>query len=199
MEPINFGALFTFVMVTTFTPGPNNISSSSMSIVYGYRKTIRFLLGIATGFFGVMLLTGIISGTLYTIFPALEPVMRLIGAAYILWLAYKTFQSSHSLSASESPALGFTNGLLLQALNLKVWVYGLTLYTTFLAAITDQTLLLILSAVALAFVSFCSISTWALSSMVISRILHQPRLQRAINAVLTLLLVYTAIELSGIL
>ena len=42
---------FLFVMVTTFIPGPNNISSASIGVRYGYRETLKYLTGIAVGFF----------------------------------------------------------------------------------------------------------------------------------------------------
>jgi len=199
MESINFGAFLTFVVVTTFTPGPNNITSSSMGILYGYRKTLNYLLGIAVGFFIIMLLSGVISSTLYAIFPSLESVMRIIGAGYILYLAYKTLRSTYKFSEDEAPALGFMNGFLLQALNPKVWVYGLTLYTTFLATITNNLLLMLISAVFLALVGFSSISTWTISGAAIKQFLRNHNFQKAVNVVLALLLVYTAIELSGII
>ncbi len=47
--------LISFVIVTTFTPGPNNISSAAMGVTYGYWRTIPYLFGIASGFFLVML------------------------------------------------------------------------------------------------------------------------------------------------
>jgi cysteine/O-acetylserine efflux protein len=94
MSSINFGALLSFVLITTFTPGPNNISSSSMGILYGYQRSVNYLLGIASGFFGIMLLSGLISRTLYTLFPAIEGALRIVGALYILWLAYKSLKTS---------------------------------------------------------------------------------------------------------
>src|SRR5215475_1239009 len=107
MNAVNLGALLTFVFITTFTPGPNNISSSSMGILYGYRKSLRYLLGITLGFFLIMVSSALISRTLYTLFPWLETVMRVIGAVYILWLAYKTLKSSYQFSSDASPTLGF--------------------------------------------------------------------------------------------
>ncbi len=199
MGSINLSACLAFVFVTTFTPGPNNISSSSMGILYGYRRSIPYLLGIASGFFGIMMLCGVVSRTLYDIFPTLESAMRVAGAAYILWLAYKTLKSSYQYAADASAVLGFADGLLLQALNPKVWVYGLTLYATFLASITGNVLLLIISACLLAGLSFSSISTWAVSGVVIKRALREPRYQKGVNIGLALLLVYTAVELSGLL
>ncbi len=204
MDSINFVGFLTFVVITTFTPGPNNISSSSMGVLYGYPKTLRYIGGIVTGFFVIMLVAGIISNTLYTILPSVETIMRIIGAGYILWLAYKTVKSSYQFSTDDnedehqSPTLGYINGLMLQALNPKVWIYALTLYTSFLASITNNIIFLIFSALFLASVAFCTTSSWAIMGALIKRYLSNPKIQRIVNIILGLLLVYTAIDLSGI-
>jgi len=97
MQDIALIPFLTFVIVTTFTPGPNNISSSSMGILFGYRKTLPFILGIVTGFVFTMLVSGFLSRTVFGLVPELEAIMRLVGAGYILWLAYKTWKSSYQL------------------------------------------------------------------------------------------------------
>ena len=94
----NLIPFLSFVVITTFTPGPNNISSTSMGVLYGYKRTLNYLLGIATGFFFVMLLCGLVSTTLLSVFPAFEKVLRLIGAAYIIWLAVETLRESYTFS-----------------------------------------------------------------------------------------------------
>ncbi len=198
MDTINFGAFIIFVIVTTFTPGPNNISSSSLGVIYGYRKTIPYILGVTTGFFLTMFVTGLISRTLYAIIPTIEGAMRLVGAVYILWLAYKTLKLSYEFSSQNAQALGYGSGLLLQLFNIKVWLYGLALYSTFLAGITGNIVLLLISAVLLASVAFVSTSTWALFGSATKQILRRPAYQRTVNVILALLLVYNAIDLSGI-
>ena len=50
----------------------------------------------------------------------------------------------------------------------------------------------------LALTAFCSTSTWALCGAATRKHLHQPRVRVLVNAVFVLLLVYTAIDLSGI-
>ena len=134
--PLNLFAFFSFVFVTTFTPGPNNISSASMGVLYGHKQTRQYRLGIAVGFFLLMLLCGWISTALLRVFPPIENVLRFVGAAYILWLAYETLRASYTFEEGAQPLLGFNRGLWLQILNPKVIVYGLTLYTTFLVSIT---------------------------------------------------------------
>jgi len=196
---VEFIALISFVVITTFTPGPNNISSASMGNLYGYDKTLPYLSGIVAGFILMMLLCGWISSTLLQILPAIEGVLRFVGAAYILWLAIHTFRASYVFDEDQQGLLGFKNGFLLQLLNPKVIVYGLTLYSAFLGEIETNPFYLIVSAVTFAGVTFFATSTWALFGASIRTYLHRPWVNQTLNAVLSLLLVYTAVELSGIL
>lgn len=199
MPSLNLLPLLSFVLITTFSPGPNNISSASMGVLYGYRKTLRYLTGITFGFAGIMLLCGLISSALLRALPSFEVVLRVVGACYILWLAYETLRASYSFGNGNQMLLGFTKGLLLQVLNPKVIVYGLTLYSSFLDSIAKRPLGLVVSALLLAGMAFCSTSTWALFGSTIRAFLHRPKVQRAVNLILALLLVYTAVELSGVL
>ena len=196
---IDLVPFLSFVLVTTFTPGPNNISSASMGVLHGYKKTVKYCLGIATGFFGVMLLCGLISTTLLRILPGVETPLRIAGAGYILWLAFETLHTSYTFEDTDQRPLGFGRGVLLQVLNLKAIVYGLTLYSTFLSPITDNPAYLTLSTLFLTSMAFCSTSTWALFGASIRTCLHQPRIRQGVNLILALLLAYTAIELSGLL
>jgi cysteine/O-acetylserine efflux protein len=192
-------ALASFVIVTTFTPGPNNITSASMGILYGYRKTWYYLAGIMAGFFLMMLICGLVSTTLLEVFPRIEVILRVAGAAYILWLAYHTLKASYVFDEEGQPLMGFSKGFLLQLLNPKVIVYGLTLYATFLGGKVTNPLVLVLSAAAFAGVGFAAVSTWTAFGAAIRRYLDQPRVKTILNTALSLLLVYTAVELSGLL
>ena len=125
--------LAAFVIITTFSPGPNNISSASMGILYGYKKTLRYLFGIFSGFFLLLVISGFASTVLLERIPSLERALRIVGSLYILWLAWQTMHSTYTFNDSNKPLLGFLKGFLLQILNPKVIIFGLTLYGTFLA------------------------------------------------------------------
>lgn len=191
-------ALISFVLITTFTPGPNNISSASMGVLHGYKNSLNYLFGITIGFFLMMLLSAWISVSLLMVFPTVEATLRLIGAGYILYLAWGSLKASYYFSTEDVQPMGFTKGLLLQLLNPKAIIYGLTLFSAFLAPIINNIMVLIIAAILLAFVAFCATSTWALLGTAIKTYLHRPRLKLAINVTLALLLVYTAFELSGL-
>jgi len=195
---IQWFALASFVVVTTFTPGPNNISSMSLGISAGYRRSLPFLAGVTVGFFGVMCLCALLAAVLLSAFPSVQPVLRIVGALYIAWLAVHTFLSSMKTEPPDKAMLGFTSGLLLQLFNAKVIIYGLTLYAAFLGALSGRPALLGLSAAALALVGFASTSLWAAVGSSLTRILSHPRVRRISSIVLSVLLLYSAIESSGL-
>ena len=192
-------AFISFVLITTYTPGPNNISSASMGVLYGYKRTLPYLVGIALGFFVVLSLCGLLSGFLLEKIPAFEQVLRIVGALYILWLAWHTLRATYSFEEEDQKPLGFFQGFLLQVLNVKAIVYGLTIYSTFLADRVTSTLLLLLSAAILALVAFSSITLWTLFGAGIRKYLNRPKVRKIINITLALLLVYTAVDISGLL
>lgn len=196
---IDYIPLVSFVLVTTFTPGPNNISSASMGVLYGYKDTVNYMAGIMAGFFLIMLLCASISSTLLNILPSVEPGLRIMGAIYILWLALGTARASYTFSSTDLPPMGFKKGFFLQALNPKVAIYGLTLYSTFLASAANSPLLLAVSAFLFAFTAFCATSTWALGGSAIRNHLRRNRVRKLVNTFLVVLLVYTAFDLSGVL
>jgi len=192
-------ALISFVIITTYTPGPNNISSASMGVLYGYKRTLPYLLGIALGFFVVLSLCGLLSGFLLEKIPSFEQVLRIVGALYILWLAWHTLRAIYSFDEEKQKPLGFIQGFLLQVLNVKAIVYGLTIYSTFLADKVTSTFLLLLYAAILALVAFSSITLWTLFGAGIRKYLNRPKVRKIINITLALLLVYTAVDISGLL
>jgi cysteine/O-acetylserine efflux protein len=188
-----------FVIITTFTPGPANISSASMGVLHGYKGALKFLLGLVSGFFLIMSLSGWISAALLRFFPALEPVLRYFGAAYILYLAFAILKASYTFESEDIKPMGYLHGLVLQISNPKLLVYAFTLFSTFLAPISGNGTLIILVVPLLALTAFCGVSTWALFGTVIKTYLHSPRAKMTVNIILSLFLVYTAIELAGIL
>ncbi|WP_022667485.1 LysE family translocator [Desulfospira joergensenii] len=191
--------LVSFVFATTFSPGPNNISSASMGVTYGYRKTVSYLIGVASGFFLVMMACAFLSSSLLTLLPASEKYLRGVGAAYIVWLALGTLRSKSSFSETRGAPKAFTKGFVLQLFNPKVAVYGLTLFSTFLSSISGDLYGLSLFALCFALTAFISISTWALCGAMIKNKLKNERFRRGVNLFLFLLLLYTAADLSGIL
>ena len=191
-------SVLSYVLISSFTPGPSNISTASLAVLHGYKNTLRYQLGLAVGVFLLMLLSGWFSAALLNLFPALEPLMRYVGAGYILYLAYGILKASYSFTEADTKPLGFTHGLTLQILNPKLMIYAFTLFSTFLAPMSKSITLLIGVAILLAWASFCATSLWAVFGTAIKTYLRIPRLKIIINIILSLSLVYTACTLTGL-
>ena len=201
MESIDFVSLIPFVFITTFTPGPNNIACTSLAINFGIKKSMGFLYGIFLGFMSVLLLAGFFSNMLLKMIPGLEPIMRWIGAAYILYLAYGILKADYSFQQDNQQAqpFSFSHGFLLQFLNPKGIIYALTLYSAFLYSIIDMPRFIVLFAFTLSSIGFLSLLLWALFGKIISHFLYRDRVRKIVNLLLAFLLAYTAIKLTGIL
>jgi len=190
--------ILSYILISTFTPGPSNISSASLAVLHGYKNTLKFQAGLAAGVFLLMFISGLLSGTIVKIFPSFEPVMRYFGAAYILYLAFGILKASYTFTEKDSKPLGFVHGFLLQILNPKLFVYAFTLFSAFLASRIQNISVLFLVVMFLAVVTFCATSTWALFGTAIRTQLQQPRWKIVVNIILSLSLVYTAISLTGL-
>jgi cysteine/O-acetylserine efflux protein len=190
--------IISYVLISSFTPGPSNISSASLAMLHGYKNTLRYQAGLAAGVFLLMLLSGLFSTTLLRTFPVFEPVMRYMGASYILYLAFGILKSSYTFNENDRRPLGFLHGFTLQILNPKLFVYAFTLFSAFLATRIQDLTILLLVVTLLALVAFCAASTWALFGTAIRAYLDRPHLKMFINIILSLSLVYTAISLAGI-
>ncbi len=192
-------ALVSFVLIAIFTPGPSNVSSASMGILYGYRSTVTYLIGLTAGAFVMFTLSGLLAGAFLSLIPALEPILRVVGAGYILYLAFVILRASYHFDGEDAQPMGLAQGVLLQVLNPKLIVFGLTLFSTMLAPITDNVLLVILAAALLSATAFCATSVWALFGSLLKRYLRQPRVALIVNVVLALFLVYTALDIAGLI
>ena len=195
----NLFSLLAFILISTFTPGPSNIASASMGVLHGYKHSLKYQVGLAAGVFLVMLLSGWISITLLQMVPALEPALRYIGAGYMLYLALGILKASYVFTEKDVKPLGFVHGVMLQILNPKLFFYAFTLFSVFLISITGNLTLLLIAAALLSAISFGATSVWALFGAAIKTYLHHLRVKAVINGIFALLLVYSAVNLVGVL
>ncbi len=187
-------AFLLFVVVTTFTPGPNNITSLTFCLSQGYLKTIPYMLGIICGLFVVQLSLAMALFTISSSSVA-EVVgwMKYVGAAYILYLAFKTFRLNVTFG-EESPVVhsNFFDGFIFQAVNPKVYFFSVTFLTTFINYEHATYAKLALLAIALCGLTFVAVSLWGLVGALIKRIFSNSLYTRIFGALMSLSLLYTA-------
>jgi threonine/homoserine/homoserine lactone efflux protein len=190
----DFSAFITYVLLATFTPGPNNLMAMANATRHGFRKTLRFTAGVTLGFFVLLALCFAFSAALFALVPTLHPVMAGLGAAYMLWLAWKTLRSKpHEDGTEDSRTYGFWSGAALQFVNPKAILYGVTTASSFVVPYFHGPVVLGAIAVLLALVAFVATSSWALFGAAFQRFFAKQG--RVVNVVMALLLVYCAVSL----
>lgn len=190
----NFPAFVSYVLLTTFTPGPNNIMAMSYASKYGFKKSLHLFFGIITGFVIVFSISNMFSVALYSIIPTIKPFMTIIGAVYILWLAFKIYKSKPGHDGHEEKhANNFITGMLLQFVNPKLILYSITTASTFIVPYYDGFFVLVLFTLVLGFLGLMSIFSWAAFGALFQKFFSNH--SKVINTVMALLLVYTAFSL----
>ncbi|RII34850.1 lysine transporter LysE [Clostridium chromiireducens] len=191
---MNLTAFLTFTLLTAFTPGPNNILAMSNTSKFGLKKSIKLIQGISAGFLSVMVLCSFFSVILVNIIPMIKPVMTYIGVGYILWLAWHVVKSkSRSNDENIENADSFITGFILQFVNVKIILYGITAISTFIIPFYSS--FISIGAFTLLITVFgCSgVFAWAVFGAVFQRFFERYRV--AVNIIMALLLVYSAFTL----
>ena len=186
----------TYAIVTTFTPGPNNASSSQAGMQQGFSKTLPYLTGISIGFFAILAACGLMLDFILNIYGTISPYLRWIGALYMLWLALMPFLPAKQTAFNRQPG-GYTlfNGMVLQLVNVKVILYGITLYSSFSLLIGTSATSVLASAFFLTVVGFFSIALWTLIGSTFSAYFKNKIFYYGFNIVMSLMLIYSAVAI----
>lgn len=184
-------------IITVWSPGPNNILLLSTASKYGVKKNFRLMFGIWTGSLTLMCLSGLFCSTLGKIVPGIQPVMKYIGAAYILYLAWQTAKRLPPAANVHEKEPTYLMGLFLQLVNVKIIIYGLTMFSSYILPCESRTPVLFLFAVYLMFLGALGNLIWAFAGNVLNRFYAAH--YRLMNIVMSLLLVWCSFRVIGIL
>lgn len=198
---LNWAAFLSYIFLTAFTPGPNNIMAMSTSSKYGLKRGLYFCTGVFGGFLVVMTCCSIFSALLVHLIPKIEPFMVYIGAAYILWLAWTIYRDKPKKNKSseneqeESTKVSTTifTGMVLQFINVKVILYGITAISTFVLPYYKSIPSLGFFVLILSLMGFAGTFCWALFGAIFERVFKEHK--KGLNIVMALLLVYCAISI----
>ena len=119
--------------------------------------------------------------------------MLIAGALYMLWLAWKTFKSSGEIGEDHSGD-GFAAGLLLQFVNVKIYIYGIVSMEAYILPFHQENAgVLAAFALFLAFTGFFFTLCWSAFGSAFRWLFF--RHAKAVNTIMALLLVYCAASL----
>lgn len=184
---------YNFVMYVT--PGPNNSILTASGIKFGFFSSIPNIFGIPSGHGLQLALVCLGLGSLFTTFPILLDILRFVGAAYILYLAYKMFGSLNITSSEDkSRPLKYYEAILFQFINPKAWVICITAVSLFYPEKENLFVGTLFMVIMSTIINIPSISIWAFGGSVIRRYLSNTTLKKIIEWILALLLLGTAVS-----
>ena len=188
-----FFALISFYFVMYVTPGPNNAMVLASGLKFGFAKTIPHMSGITIGHILQLILVCFGLGKIFQIFPEIQQVLKIICAAYLLYLGYKIIGSFSKIKEDDSRPLMFYEAALFQIVNPKAWTISSMAASGFLPQDESLTFsILYISAIAF-IICPLSISPWAAFGSSIRNLVKNNKLKALIEYFLAFLLLITAI------
>ena len=191
MFPVSDFLIYCFI--TAYTPGANNLLSMSNAARLGFRKSVSFNFGITMGFLIVMTVCTLFSSTLYSALPKVKFYMQLLGAAYMLYLAWKVWKTSSDLEVESRKESSFLSGMVLQFMNPKIYIYAITAMSLYILPLYHSVVALIVFVLILTIIGASGSYVWALFGSAFCRFFAKHT--KGVNLVMALLLVYCAVSL----
>jgi len=185
--------LMSYCFVMTTTPGPNNVMLASSGAQFGFRRALPQIFGQNSGVALQTYVTCLGLGSLFVAYPVLHQILRVAGALYLVFLAWKLSGSALGEARASNP-LSFAQAALFQAVNPKVWVKSVTLATVFMPVGLSAPMGALLVTVIGLLIGLPSASMWALFGVAIRRLLTDPRKQRLFNRSMGAVLLVLAVS-----
>ena len=174
-----------YCIINAFTPGPGNILALNTVTNYGYKKGKPLFFGIFAGYYVVQILCAIFVYGVNSLLPNVMEVMKYIGAAYILWLAIHIAFSKKTSENTEQSA-SFLKGFMLQFVNVKIYMFGVTALTGYVVGYMFSFPALLFFELVIATIGTIATCTWIGLGVLIQK--FYLRHFRVINIILALTL-----------
>ena len=189
MNKTTLAALAAFALVSSITPGPNNMMLMASGANFGLRRTVPHALGVGIGFTVMIILVGVGLMGLFNLFPLLNSVLKVVSVVYLLWLAWKIANAAAPDTASgvRGKPMTFVLAVLFQWVNPKAWSMALTAIALYAP---DRNLgAVLLVALVFGLINLPSTSLWAVMGQVLRGWLSSPARLRAFNWTMAAMLV----------
>jgi threonine/homoserine/homoserine lactone efflux protein len=183
-------AFIAFAFVTSVTPGPNNMMLLASGVNFGLRRSLPHMFGISLGFMLLVASVGLGLGQLFEQVPLLYNVLRYLGAAYLLYLAWKIANSGAPDSQSDTAGkpFSFLQAAAFQWVNPKAWIMAIGAITTYTPQENFVVNVLLIAAL-FALVNCPSVGLWTVAGSLLRNWLSNARALRIFNVSMAVLLV----------
>jgi threonine/homoserine/homoserine lactone efflux protein len=194
LPPAVIAALFSFALISSITPGPNNIMLATSGVNFGIRRTVPHMAGISAGVLLAMIASGLGLGALISVYPPLRRALMILGIGYTLWLSWK-IASAGSLGGGALPhPMRFSGAFVFQGVNIQLWLMTVPIAALYVRpghALADTALVTAI----LAIINVPAMVLWTGFGAGLKEFLKVPGRIRAFNIAMGLLLAATVLAL----
>lgn len=181
-------ALTAFGIAAAFTPGPNNIMLAASGMNFGFTRTAPHMAGVVIGFVAMLLGVGFGLGAFFMAYPLAQTALKIIGVAYLLWLAWRIANAAPADPSVRSRPISFIEAALFQWVNPKALITVVSTMSIFIRperALSD----VFIVALVFFFVSIGAVVSWTAFGASLRGFLDDPARRRVFNIAMALLLV----------
>lgn len=130
-------SLLLAIFAVGYSPGPANLYSLACCLKFGRRKALKMWRGLLSGFSIGAVIMVVLTHLLGEIMGDYVIYLKYIGAAYILWLAWKMWRFSGQ-NNTEAQECTFTSGMIVQLTNAKMLLFELTAFSVYVLPYSDR-------------------------------------------------------------
>lgn len=181
-----------FGFITSVTPGPNNTFLLASGMNHGLRKSLPYINGIMIGLAGMFTAIALGIGTLFRAFPVIQEVLKYVGFAYIVFMAYGIIRSTFIHKHEETHPTGFIRSTMFQLVNPKAWIVLISFYASYIPESADLGTLS-LALVVFLVATYPGAMVWAAFGEAMSGVLQKPQTRRIFNVSAAVLLVISMV------
>jgi threonine/homoserine/homoserine lactone efflux protein len=187
MTPDILTALSVFALVSSITPGPNNLMLMASGANFGFRPTIPHMLGIGLGFMFMLFLVGIGLIGVFDVVPYSYEALKVVSVLYLCWLAWRVATAAPPDGSSKSgKPFTFLQAAAFQWVNPKAWTMALSAMTLY--APDRSFWAIIVVTLVFGLINLPSVSLWTLVGQKLQTLLTSHIRLRMFNATMAILL-----------
>ncbi|WP_225307479.1 LysE family translocator [Nitrincola iocasae] len=183
-----------FALAASISPGPVNLVCLSSGIRYGLATTLVFVTGATLGFVLLFVSLGLGLKSIFLQWGELESALRWGGILFLLYMSVQLLRASGDVQTqSQTQPPGFMTGALMQWLNPKAWLAGISGIAAYTAGGDMYQVLLF----ALLYLPICwlSLGVWAAAGAWLQQRCTAGQGLRWLNRILALLLLMSCVLL----
>jgi threonine/homoserine/homoserine lactone efflux protein len=188
-------ALVAFSIVSTGSPGPNNVLLWASGAAFGFRPTVPHIVGTALGIGVLALIAAAGLAAIVSAVPSLAVVMKIVASAYLLSLAWQV-AGAHALERGESARpMSVVQAAAFQAINPKGWIFALGAVAAFRPADLPVVPGSVLVAATMTAIVIPTAALWAAAGGWLGRLLDGERSRRVVSLGLAALLTASVVAI----